>query len=189
MGAPEALADVVEKLLYEDGVALTAPKVAERAAQARGAEVRRRLRDWMRSLEAVLRLRLTADMIRSSVCEGETSGEEAVYQERKDPFQWEFCVDGCWCIYLSAATFAYSAETLCRCMPHPSPHTLDLSPVTGFLHSGVTGLLGLTHCEPRLIWGNWAFPLADEAFEQVRMSASVDRTAPHRELLLYFNDR
>jgi hypothetical protein len=62
-GAPDFLAAVVEKLQVDDGVELAraTPKQAERAAElARGAAVRRALRSC---LEAVLRLRLTADMM------------------------------------------------------------------------------------------------------------------------------
>lgn len=64
-GAPDFLATDVEKLECDDGVELAraTPKEAERAADARGAAPMRAVRSC---LDAVRRLRLTADMFLST---------------------------------------------------------------------------------------------------------------------------
>lgn len=65
MGAPESLGIEVEKLLREAGAEVTAkPEEAKRLAPMEAEQRPLAARDWTRSLDADLRLREMADMLR-----------------------------------------------------------------------------------------------------------------------------
>ena len=65
MGAPESLEREVEKLLREAGAEVTAkPDEAKRPAPMEAEQIPLATRDWARSLDADLRLREMADIVR-----------------------------------------------------------------------------------------------------------------------------